>query len=80
MVLKRRGVIFSNKFAIYQSSRLRNIVFWSKRNPHYYEEVEHHPLRVIVWGAMKSEQLFGPYFFDGSVNYLSYLAMLEIDL
>ena len=28
-------------------------------------------------GKMKSEHLFGPYFFDGPVNHLNYLAMLE---
>ena len=34
-------------------------------------------LYVMVWGAMNSEHLFGPYTFDGPVNHLNYLAMLE---
>ena len=52
-------------------------MFWSKQNPHFFEEVEHPPLHVLVKGAMNSEYLVGPYFFDGSVNHLNYLAMLE---
>ena len=41
------------------------------------EEVEHHFPHVMVWEAMNSEHLFEPYFFDGSVNHLNYLAKLE---
>ena len=52
-------------------------MFWSERNPHYYEEVKYHLQRVMVWGATNSENLFGPYFFDGSVNHLNTLAMLD---
>ena len=50
---------------------------WSKQNPHYCGEVEHHPPHVMLWGAMNSEHLFRPYFFIGLVNYRNYLAMLE---
>ena len=76
-VSKRYKVIFIDECAIYQSSRSQNIVFFFKRNPLYREEVEHHPARVMVWGAMNNKHLFGPYFFDGSVNHLNLLAMLE---
>ena len=31
----------------------------------------------MVWGAMYSKHLFGPYLFDGSVNHLNFLTMLE---
>ena len=31
----------------------------------------------MVCVAMNSEHLFGPYFFDGSVNHLNYSAVLE---
>ena len=39
--------------------------------------MEHHPPHVLVWEVMNSEHQFGPYFFDGPVNALNYLAMLE---
>ena len=77
MVLKRQRVIFSDECAIYRSSQSQNIVMWSKQNPHYCEEVEHHTPHVMVWEAMNSKHLFEPYFFDGPVNHLNYLAMLE---
>ena len=31
----------------------------------------------MVKGTTNSEPLFGPYFFDGPMNHLNYLAMLE---
>ena len=74
---KRRGGIFSDECAIYRSSRSQNIVLWSKQNPHYGEEMRHHPPHVIVWVEIISEHLFGPYFFDGPVNHFNYLAMLK---
>ena len=44
---------------------------------HYCEKVEHHPPDVPIRGAINSKHQFGPYFFDGPVNHLNYLAMLE---
>ena len=61
-----------NFSAIYRSSRSRNIVFWSKQNPHFFEEVEHPPPHGLVWGVMNSEYLFWSGFFDGPVNHLNY--------
>ena len=52
-------------------------MFQSKQNLHHGEEVEHHSPYVMVWGTMKSELLFGPYFFDGPVNHLNHVAMLK---
>ena len=54
-----------NFSAMYRSSRSRNIVFLSKHNPYFCEEVEHPLPHVLEWGAINSEHLFGPYFFDG---------------
>ena len=76
-VSKRQRVIFSDKCAIYWSSRSRNIVFWFKHNSHCCEEVEYHSPYVMMWGVTNNQHLFGPYFFDGPVNLLNYLAMLE---
>lgn len=74
---KRGKVIFSDECAIYRSCRSRNVVFWSKENPHYVEELEHNPPHVMIWAAMNSRHLFGPYFFDGTVNQTTYLDMLR---
>ena len=72
--VEKTRVIFSDVFAIYQSTRSRNIVFWSKQNPHYCKEVEPD---VMVGATINSEHLFGPYFFHGPVNYPNYLTMLR---
>lgn len=73
----RKNVMFSDECAIYRSSRNRNVYFWSKENPHFYEEVENNPPHVMLWAGMTSEYLIGPYFFEGSVNQDSYLHMIN---
>ncbi|KAJ4428476.1 hypothetical protein ANN_24513 [Periplaneta americana] len=65
-------VIFSDECAIYRSSRARNVVFWSKA-----KELENNPPHVMIWAAMDSRCLFGPFFFDGVVNQHRYLNMLQ---
>ena len=70
-------VLFSDECAIYRSARDRNMVFWSKENPNFTQELEHNPPHVMIWAGMTSGYLIGPYFFDGPVNAASYWAMLE---
>uniref|UniRef100_H3AAA0 Tc1-like transposase DDE domain-containing protein n=1 Tax=Latimeria chalumnae TaxID=7897 RepID=H3AAA0_LATCH len=55
----------------------RNVFFWSKENPHYMEEIEHKPPRVMMWAALNARHVIGPYFFNGLVNHKSYLEMLQ---
>jgi hypothetical protein len=40
-IAKRGKVIFIYEGAIYQSCRSWNDMFWSKKNPHYFEKMEH---------------------------------------
>lgn len=72
-----RKIIFSDECAIYKSSKSRNIYFWAKENPFYKEEVENNPPHVMIWAALTSEHLIGPYFFDGNVNQESYANMIR---
>jgi len=53
----------------------RNVVFWSKENPNFTQELKHNPPHVMIWVGMTSDYLIGPYFFDGPVNAASYSAM-----
>jgi hypothetical protein len=73
----QKNVMFSDECAIYLSSRHRNVYFWSKTNPHYYEEIQQNPPYVMVWAAISGKHLMGPYFFDGPVNQESYSDMIE---
>jgi len=75
--ISRSKVLFSEECAIYRSARDRNVVFWSKENPYFTQELEHNPPHVMIWTGMTSDYLIGPYFFNGPVNAASYLAMLE---
>ena len=74
--VSRSKVLFSDECAIYRSARVRNVVFRSKENPNFTQELEHNPPHVIMWAGVTSDYLIGPYFFDGPVN-ASYSAMLE---
>ena len=55
----------------------QNSRYWSKEKP---LEVIERPLqdkKVLVWCAMTSTKIYGPYFFDESVNQHNYLHMLQ---
>jgi len=72
--VSRTKVVFSDESAIYRSARDRNVVFWSKENPNYTQELGHNLLHVMIWAGMTSDYLIGPYFFDEPVNAASYSA------
>ena len=73
----RGKVMFTDECAIYRSSRARNVCFWAKENPHYYEELEYKTPHVMMWATLNARHVIGPYFFDGPVNHTSYLNMLQ---
>ena len=75
--VSRSKVLFSDECAIYRSARNRNVVFWSKENPNFTQELEHNPPHVMIWAGMTSDYLIEPYTSDGPVNAASYSAMLE---
>jgi hypothetical protein len=56
---KRRKVIFIDERAIYQSCRSRSDVFWSRKNPHYFEKLEHKIPYFKLRCRMVGKQLFG---------------------
>jgi hypothetical protein len=75
---KRGGVTFTDEYAIYRSSRNRNVYLWSKKkNPHFHVELEHNPPHVMIWAGISARHIFGPYFFEGSVNQHTYLTLLR---
>ena len=72
----RKMVYFSDECAVYLSYRSRRWYFWSKTNPHFYEELRNKPPHVMIWAAISSEHLIGPYFFDTNVDQLNYTKCL----
>lgn len=73
------AIMFSDEsmFSLDPSTVGYNRHYWSSDDPHFHSE---HPLqapRVIVWCALSSSTIIGPYFFDGSVIGESYLRMLR---
>jgi hypothetical protein len=73
----RSKVLFTDECAIYRSSHHRNVVFWRKGKPHFYEEIENNPPHVMVWAALSAIHLIGPFFSNGFVTQHSYLDMLR---
>lgn len=63
----QKKLFFSDECAVYLSSKSKNLFWWSKENPHFYEHVVQHPPHVMVWAAMRHDRLFF-FFLDGSVN------------
>ena len=62
---KRGKVVFSDECAVCRSCQSANVVFWSKENLNFFQEMEHSPLRVVICAGVESKRLYGPHFFDG---------------
>lgn len=75
---RRDKLFFSDECAIYAEGRgVVRLSFWSKENPHFWQQVTEHPPSVMVWAAMSAKHLVGPYFIAGKVTAESYITMLE---
>lgn len=73
----RRNFFFSDECAIYADGKMENVVWWSKQNPHFEQQVKHYPPMIMVWAAMSCKDLIGPFFISGRVTSDSYITMLE---
>jgi hypothetical protein len=54
----RGAVLFTDECAIYRSVHSRNIVFWTKENPHFYEELERNPPHIMVWAGLSATHVW----------------------
>lgn len=54
-----------------------NFRIWSESNPNFVVEKQRKPAQVLVWCAMSSNKIIGPFFFDSTVNASNYLKMLQ---
>lgn len=54
-----------------------NCRFWAQENPHWVKEESMHSPRTTVWAAIWHSGLYGPFFFDETVNKDRYLQMLK---
>jgi hypothetical protein len=50
--------------------------FWAKENPHFYKELERNPPHIMVWAGLSAKDVFGPFFFHGSVTGQAYHDMV----
>jgi len=54
-----------------------NCVYWADENPHLTIQSQLNQPGVTVWGALSSEGVVGPVFFDGTFECNNYLNMLR---
>ena len=54
-----------------------NCRFWAQENPHRLKEESMHSPRTTVWAAIWRSGIYGPFFFDETVNKDRYLQMLK---
>jgi hypothetical protein len=75
------NLFFSDECAFYaEGKNALQVCMWSKGNPHFYEQISHHPPMVMTWAAMSAKHLIGPFFIEGSVTTDSYIQMLKTQL
>ena len=66
-----------SKFMLNGVVNRHNCIYWAYSNQHETIPVLNSQLGVMVWLAITSSGLIGPYFFDQNVTGESYLAMLK---
>lgn len=54
-----------------------NCRYWANQNPHWIKQESMHSPRTTVWAAISQSGIYGPFFFDTSVNKDRYLKMLQ---
>jgi hypothetical protein len=65
-------------FSLSETVNSHNCVYWEAKNSGHLQECDNlGSEKLMVWCAVWSNGRVGPFFFDGSVNEESYLAMLE---
>lgn len=76
-------VMFSDESTFHNTGQLNrhNCHYWAEENPHWYRQVNHqHRWSVTVWCGIVNGYLIGPYFFEGNVNGMNYLNLLQNEL
>ncbi len=69
----RRNFFFSDECAVYADARIPNLHWWSKENPHFPKQVQHHPPSLLVWAAISAIDLIGPFFVRGRITSEAYI-------
>jgi hypothetical protein len=74
-----KKIIWSDeaKFVLNGSINRHNCIYYETSNPCVTIETQLKQPGVTVWGAISTEGLIGPYFFDGTVNGTNYHDMLS---
>ena len=75
--IRRNKLFFSDECAVYAEAHNIKLSFWSKENPHFWEEVRQHPPQIMIWAAMSGRYLIGPFFITGGVTAEKYINMLR---
>jgi hypothetical protein len=67
---KRGKVMFSDKCVVYRSGQSETVVYWSKENLNYFEELERSPPHVVIWAGVESKRLLLAYLLHGALSFL----------
>ena len=57
-----------------------NFRIWSESDPYFILQQLLNPPKLLVWCAVSSKRVYGPFFFDKTVNGENYLKMLKENL
>lgn len=64
-------------FYLTQAINKQNQRMWLKERPNDWIEQPLHDEKILVWCGFSANKVFGPYFFENSVNQYNYLDMLK---
>ena len=72
-------IIFSDEtfFCLTESLNKQNNRLWLDSRPNEQLEVPLHDEKILVWCAISAEKIFGPYYFEETVNQHNYLEIIK---
>ena len=56
---------------------VQNDRYWANKNPNIIVEQPLRDMKVLVWCRFSGKSMYGPYFFENTVNWQNYLDMLK---
>lgn len=68
MAVSQEYVLFYDQCAIYHSTQIHNVVFWTKENPHFAIKLENNPPNMMLRGGLSASHHLGLHFFERPIN------------
>src|SRR5215469_428712 len=77
------NILFTDEAKFYLNSHVcnHNMFYWSRSNPHWYENFNNqHKRNINVWAGILGDSIIGPFFYEEALNGENYLQILQTEI